>query len=217
MLPLIIFSFLLNLLNYDAPPVIWVDQFDNTTLETEWKGRYEYCDQEYKIEEESGNTYLAASSKQSDCFIVKKIKVDLVKYPYLNWKWRTHQLPVNGDESVKAYCDVSASITLVLNKSKYFPKSMKYTWSTTLEPHHRTESPFAIWPARCDIHVLQSGSDALGKWVNQKVNLLEDYKNFYDIDKIDSKFVYAVVIMTDADNTLTPSAADYDDLFFSRE
>ena len=193
---------------------IWVDQF-NEPLEESWKNRYEECNEIYRIEEQAENKYLSAFSTDSDCFIVKPIKVDITKYPYLNWKWKAKQLPVNGDESVKKYCDVAASVTIVLNKSKFFPKSIKYTWSTTLEEDSFTKSPYAMWPAKCAIHVLRSGEQKEEEWIHEKVNVLEDYKKLYKKKRVKSKNVYALVIMSDSDNTNTPAAADYDDLFFS--
>ena len=66
---------------------IWVDQF-NEPLEESWKNRYEECTEIYRIEEQAENKYLSALSTDSDCFIVKPIKVDITKYPYLNWKWK---------------------------------------------------------------------------------------------------------------------------------
>ena len=51
-------------------------------------------------------------------------------------------------------------------------------------------------------------------WQNRHV--LVDGKRFYRKKKVISKKVPAIVIMTDSDNTQTPSSADYDDLFFSK-
>ena len=105
----------------------------DSTLSEDWKGRYENYSDYYEIKFEDDNAYLSASSHNSDCFIVRRIKVDIVEYPYLNWSWRAQALPENGNESQKENCDVAASIAIVFNKSKILPKSIKYSWSTTLE------------------------------------------------------------------------------------
>ena len=192
-----------------------VDQF-NEPLSTSWKGRYDDYESIYKINTEEDNQILSAYSTDSDNFIIKQIEVDIVEYPYLNWRWRAHTLPVGGDESTKEKCDVSASISIVLNKSRLLPKSIKYSWSTTLEENNITESPFAIWPSRCDIRVMESGEENKGKWVTEKINILEDYKRFYNKKNVNSKSVHAIVIMTDSDNTSTIAVADYDDIYFSK-
>jgi len=193
-----------------------IDNFDDALSES-WRGRYSDFATTYTIKSEADNRYLAASSEKSDNFIIKAIKVDISQYPYINWRWRARTLPVAGDESVKNKCDVTASISIVLNKSKLLPKSIKYSWSSTLAKGTQTSSPYAIWPSRCDVLVKESGSDLAGQWITEKVNLLEDYQRLYKKKRVKSKFVYALVIMTDSDNTGTLAEADYDDIFFSKE
>lgn len=194
--------------------VIWVDQF-NEALHQSWKGRYKNFEDYYKIITEDENRVLSAESIGSDCFIAKKIKVDIVKYPFLNWQWKVVQFPEKGDESRKENCDVPASIAVVFNKSKIFPQSIKYSWSTTLKQDSITKSPFAFWPARCDIHVVRSGESKKGEWITEKINILEDYKKFYNRLNVKSKKLEAIVIMTDSDNTNTISSACYDNIYFS--
>lgn len=191
-----------------------VDDF-STDLSPDWQGRHSNFQDLYQIKTENNNQYLSAESVNSDNLIVKQIEVDLVKYPYLNWKWRANHLPQNGDESIRKNCDAAASVSIILNTSRFFPKTIKYSWSTTLEKGTITQSPFAFWPARCDIKILQSGKESKGQWQTEKVNILADYKKIYGINKVDSKIIYAIVIMTDSDNTQTLSAADYDDIYFS--
>ena len=188
----------------------------NASLSEEWKGRYSNFEDFYSIHEENGKSVLSASSRDSDCFIAKRIEVDIVQYPYLNWSWRANALPKNGDESKKANCDVAASIAVVLNKSKILPKSIKYSWSSTLPSGTITESPFAFWPARCDVVVMESGETNKGQWVQEKVNVLEHYKTFYEKKKVKSKKVSVIVIMTDSDSTNSLSEADYSNIFFSK-
>ena len=117
---------------------------------------------------------------------------------------------------IRDSCDVAASIAVTLNTNQLLPKSIKYSWSSTLEKDSLTESPFAYWPSSCNIRVVESGAEKLGKWQSEKINVLADYKQFYNLKKVDAKIVYAIVIMTDSDNTQTVSAADYDDIYFSK-
>ena len=195
--------------------VYWVTRFDQD-IDDEWRGRCREFEDYYTIVEEEGNSCLYASSEDSDCFIVKPIKVDIVEYPYLNWRWKSVDRPPNGDESDKSVCDVSASIAVVLNKSKIFPKSIKYSWSSTLPKEKLTESPYAIWPSKCFIRVMRSDEDPQDEWIYEKVNVLEDFKHFYKRKKFHTKKIYALVIMSDSDNTGGPSSAFYDDIYFSK-
>ena len=195
--------------------IIEVDNFE-MKLENNWQGRTCGFEKIYCIKEESGNQYLSAKSKNSDDFIIREIDVDIVKYPYLNWKWRVNTLPMCGDESIKGKCDVAASISVVLNSSKMAPKSIKYSWSTSLKQGTFSKSPYAMWPARSDIYVTQSGVENLKSWKTEKINVLSHYQKLYDEEKVKSKVIKAIVIMTDSDNTGTLSEADYDDIFFSK-
>lgn len=196
--------------------IIYVDNFDETK-ELAWHSKKKNPENIYKIKVDDENTFLSASSIHDDNFLIKKVSVDLVEYPYLNWKWRALSLPINGDESVKSVCDVAASLNVVLKASKWRPRTIKYSWSTTLPIGTRTKSPFAFWPSRCDIVVIKSGGKDLGTWHTEKINVLEDYKKFYDKEEVKSLIIEAFVIMTDSDNTGSLSEADYDDIFFSKQ
>lgn len=200
----------------DDKDVVWVDDFENEKMQN-WHGRADHYESIYKLDSIDGQSYLSASSKGSDNFILKKLDVDLVKYPYLNWKWRANTLPVNGDESKKQNCDIAASVIIVFRASKWRPQTLKYTWSSTLEKNTITKSPFAHWPTRTDIVVLQSGDKHLNEWVTEKVNVLDHYKMLYDKKNVKQRKVEALVIMTDSDNTNSLSEADYDDIYFSKE
>lgn len=203
---------------FASPSSVWIDSFDYQTAEKYpkgWRIRSQKSYDVYTVKKhpDRGQYLQARASKTAETIGVFK-KVDIAKYPYLNWTWRANNLPPGGNESVKSKCDHAASVYLVISSSRLAPKSIKYTWSTTLPVGKRTESPFAIWPARADIIVLQSGTAKKGKWVRQKRNVLKDYAEFYG-ETPESLVVDGVAIMTDADNTGSYSAADYDNIYFS--
>ncbi len=204
--------------------IIKVDNFESYKLgSVPWYSQTKkYSKQVYSIKSESyhgkKNKYLQAKTAKYAEFLAQKINIDIVKYPFLNWKWRANHLPIKGDESVRKFCDASASVYVVLSMSKIKPRTMKYTWSTTLSKDTITKSPFAFWPAKCDIVVLQSGPELKGQWIREKRNILKDYHYFYPSDKkIRSKMIPLLAIMSDGDSTGTLSAADYDDIYFSRK
>jgi len=203
-------------LGMKSDTIVLVDNFNEGNL-NDWEGRKSDFSDIYEIAELDDEHFLSARSLDSHNFIIKSFKVDIVKFPYLNWKWRALSLPVNGDESRKETCDVAASVNVVLRASKWRPRTIKYSWSTTLPVDSCFVSPFSMWPARADVKVIKSGGEELGNWRAEKVNVLEDYKKFYKKEKVASFVIEAIVIMTDSDNTESPSAADYDDIFFSHE
>ena len=195
---------------------LWIDTFEQDSL-TGWHANKGDINQVYNLQSDSLGQHLAATSESSDLFIIKQCAVDLVEYPYLNWKWRAHVLPRDGNEFEKNTCDITASIYAVVRLSRWRPQSIKFTWSTTLKEGEYGTSPFSFWPARSDIKVVESGDANLGRWVNEKINLLEEYKKLYNKKNVKSIEIKAISIMTDSDNTKSSSSADYDDLFFSKQ
>ena len=213
--------FALGLEGY-AQDTVWVDDFDDhaiNALPEDWKGRKKKAREFYHVvhdPEVKDNHYLQAHTRHSNMFIIKRAKVDIVEYPYLNWSWRAREFPEGGDESIKKTCDVVASMNVVLVAVRWKPKTIKYSWSSTLPEGTQTKSPFSKWPARADIIVKRSGKDLAGQWIQEKVNVLDDYLRLYDKEDIDSYEIDAIVLMSDSDNTRTESAADYDNIFFSK-
>ena len=202
---------------------IWVDDFDDYAIDAipaDWKGRKKIAKEFYKVvhdSERKDNHFLSAHTLNSNMFIIKKMRVDIAKYPYLNWKWRANVFPPGGDETIKEKCDVVASMNVVLVAVRWRPKTIKYSWSTTLPLFTESRSPFSRWPARADIIVLQSGEEKKREWITEKVNVLEDYKRLYDKKIVESYTIDAIVLMSDSDNTGSEAAADYDDIYFSRD
>lgn len=209
-----------------AGEVLWIDSFSKSKSglpPAGWQGRSEAAAQFYIVAEEKENKFLRAHTKNSHEFVGKQIAVDIVKYPYLNWRWRAQIFPPNGNESKKATGDTPASVSVILEDDRILgvpkPKTLKYTWSTTLPLGFVTESPWAVWPSRCDIIVLRSGAAQKGIWIREKRNILADYLIFYKLKKeeVASKIIKGIVLMSDSDNTASESAADYDDFYFSAD
>lgn len=194
----------------------WIDDFNSEEL-SDWHVNKGQISEVYNLDQDSTDRFLSAVSKNNDLFIIKECKVDLVEYPYLNFSWRAHELPTAGNEYEKSTCDIAASVYIVLKASRWRPRSIKFTWSTTLPENSYGKSPFSIWPARSDFKVVHTGNRDLGKWVHEKINVLEEYKKLYKKDNINSLFIEAMSIMTDSDNTESQSRADYDNVFFSRQ
>ena len=171
---------------------------------------------EYMIRQQGENKYLEVQSNKSDMFIVKKCNIDATKLKYLNWKWRVNEIPADGDESIREKCDAPAAIAVIFRLSKWRPKSLKYTFSSTLPRFKITKSPYSKWPARTDILVLRNEKDGLEEWFTEKRNILEDYKEVYGVEDVTKLKVEGIMIMTDSDNTSTSAKADYDDIYFSK-
>lgn len=197
-----------------------IDDFESSSLgalPAGWNTRSDATARFYAVAAEpSGNQYLRVRNKATHESLLRKAKVDLVKFPHLEWRWRANALPKGGNEQHKATCDSSAAINVVISSSKWKPRTIKYTWSTTLPVGTATTSPYCPWPGRCDVIVLQSGPDKKGQWVVERRNVLADYKRLYGKDSLNKLEIDGLIVMSDGDNTKSFSAADYDDIRFAK-
>lgn len=168
-----------------------------------WKARGGDIEDVYVIREESGRKYLHADARGTSIQIGKDQSYDVKKFPILTWRWRVTVLPEGGDERKKEAGDSAAGVYVVFGGWPV-PRTIKYVWSSTLPPETRTESPFA---GQTKIVVLRSGEAEAGQWVEERVNVLEDYRQFFGEDPNEAR---GVAILSDADNTKSRAVADYD-------
>jgi len=167
----------------------------------------------YRIEKENGNKYLhyeGTSAKHLDFPLVNKNGIDIFKTPILSWKWRVSQIPEGANEDDNSKNDAAASIYVVFDMGhvlfKKVPKSIRYTWSSTLKRGTELSKFFG----NQKIIVVQSGKNGLGEWHTFQRNILEDYKRLFG-DNPPHKPL-AILILSDGDSTGQRSVADYDDI-----
>ncbi len=168
-----------------------------------WKARGGDIDDVYVVRQEGDRKYLHAEAKDQSVQIGRDEKFDPKRYPTLTWRWRVQALPAGGDERKKETGDSAAGIYVIFGGWPV-PNTVKYVWSATLPPGTRLESPFAD---ETKIVVLRSGNSNPGEWVQERVNVLEDYRKFFGEDPPEAK---GIGILTDSDNTNSRAAADYD-------
>lgn len=185
---------------------IVLDTFSNCSknnLPCGWKAR-ERSTKMFSVKEKNGNYYFSVDSHDDDNAAGKTVSFSPYDYPYLTWRWRVHSLPAEGSENVKDRDDSGAGVYVIF-KGGIIKPIIKYVWSTTLPVTTTTKSPFS---GSTRIIVLESGPDKLGKWVDEKVNLVNDFKLLFG--KNPPK-VIAIGLLTDSNNTHSSASADYDD------
>ena len=180
----------------------------------EWNGNNhkmtEKAKKIYKVLVNGDNAYLYAHSKGDAVQIGKKVDIDIKQFPILTWRWKVDKLCKGADERYKKTGDSAAAIYVVFPTwKKWNPKAIKYVWSASDLPiGYKTESPYA---SNTKIVILRNKNSPLHKWVQERVNVLEDYKYFFG-NKI--KHIKLIGIMTDSDNTHTEAIASYDEIVF---
>lgn len=170
----------------------------------DWKSREKASEAVYSVQRDVSGVFLHAESVDNAYTIGLKASVSLEEYPYLQFSWRAIDLPAGGNEEMKKTNDGALGVYVVFEGWAMPPRSIKYVWSTTLPEGSVTTSPYS---KRAKIVVLRSGQENLGKWIDEEVNVLEDYRRLYGEEDVPR--VKAIGILTDSDNTRTHSIGDY--------
>jgi hypothetical protein len=85
--------------------------------------------------------------------------------------------------------------------------ALVYVWDSKYPVGAIVPSPF--FPNTEKAIVLESGPARIGKWVPERVNLVNDYRRTFGGNP---PAVKSIVCATDSDQTHTPTTADFDDL-----
>ena len=75
---------------------------------------------------------------------------------------------------------------------------MKYIWSAVVPVGTRLNSNMGLTQVR----VLRTGTGNKGRWTDERVNLLDDYRKYFDVS--DTPKPAGIAVLTDADDTEEP-------------
>jgi len=156
---------------------------------------------------------IKAVSDGSASGMVREIKVDLTKTPYLNWSWKVDSTLGDLDETKKSGDDYVARVYVVISGGIFFwrTRAINYTWASV---HAKGSSWPNAYTGNVIMVAVDSGQEHAGQWVTQKRNVLQDLKTLHGIDKT---YIDAVAIMTDTDNSNRSATAYYGDIFFTED
>lgn len=154
---------------------------------------------------------LQASTQSQASGLFKEVDIDLNKTPYLHWSWRVNTLFIDNAEHSKAGDDYPARIYVVVSGGVFFwkTKAINYVWSSQQPAGSEWPNAFT---ASAKMIAVQGGSENVGRWVSQRVNVREDLQRLFgdDLSQID-----AVAVMVDGDNTGQSATSYFGDIFFS--
>ncbi len=142
----------------DGFPIDW--QHENQRSQA--KGR-----DAYKIQSQDGKKFLAAKDAGQR---VKKRKIDWDPkvYPVLTWRWRLHKAPTGSEPIAALYASLDTDLMFI-------PVFTKYIWSAG-----KPEGTFVEGGMFSGSElVVQSGVVPVGEWVEERVNVYEDFKRIH--------------------------------------
>ncbi len=144
--------------------------------------------------------------------IFKKAEWNVVEKPFLSWSWRALDWATGSTVKDNRKEDSTASV-YVSFKSGMKNYVIKYIWAHT--DSVGTGYSKGKWnPAGAlEAIVVRTGGE-LNQWVQEKRNVVEDFKSLYKRD-IPSPMATGIGVLTEGDGTQTQPQADYDNFVAS--
>ena len=167
-----------------------------------WKVRKDDGKNVYKVADEKGQKFLRADAKDLGIQAGKQFDWDLKEFPILVWAWRPQEFPRGADERTGKN-DSALAVYAVFPHTPVSVKSVKYIWSEKVPKG--THIPQT--KGNTQGVVLRTGGDAGGAWVEERVNVLEDYKRYFKTD--DPPKPEGIGVLTDSDDTSSRARGDY--------
>lgn len=181
----------------------------------------------YSIVRQGKKSALKCESNNSASSLQSKHNFNVYEYPVVRWRWKSEQLLPSGDVRKKKTEDASLRIYVNFSYNKEtadagykfrynFVKntygleipqfSLVYVIESREQEEESYDSPFD--PGNSKIIIKRSGKKDEGKWFEEEINILDDYRKVFG--KEPQKDAY-IGIMCDTDNTKesTTSFLDY--------
>src|SRR5262252_3280594 len=199
----------------EEPECLTIEDFSKAKVgefPADWKPRKDSGKDAYRVMEERGLRFLRADVRGLGVQAAKQYEWDLEAYPLLAWSWRPLEFPTGGDERESKTNDSALAVYLLVPYSRIAgPKAVKYIWSEKVPVGTHLESNNGLTQVR----VLRSGMAGRGEWQQEKVNVLEDYRKYFDTKETPKPI--GIAVLTDADDTKSMAAGDYADFKICRK
>ena len=125
--------------------------------------------QAYVVRREGDQSFLKTKGVDSQMRIFKRIAWDPKAYPVVTWRWRARN-PITGTEP-------GGALFVSLDQDLFgIPVNTKYIWSPNLAKGTVVEGGF-FRPAQI---VLRNNQDKVGEWIEERVNVYEDFKRIHN-------------------------------------
>ncbi len=189
---------------------------NNTAQSPEIHGWHEksfFGNTQYSIETIGNSLVIKGQTTSSASALYRDDKINITSTPFLSWQWKVSNVFDNTREKQKSGDDFPARLYVVYQKGffKWSTIAINYVWSSQ---HPIGESWNSAYTSKSKVVVLQSGASSAGTWVHEKRNIVEDFKQYFDID-VTSLNGYA--LMVDGDNTRSSATGWFADIAFSEE
>ena len=171
----------------------------------------------YTVENETtDNWVLKTRSSDSASGLIWTRTYNLFDYPRLHWRWKVENVYKNGDVNRKSGDDYPLRVYVIFQYDqkrarwwkrtkyqaarmlygKYPPDStVNYIWANRSHGKRILTSPYTD---SSKVIILEEGPAKTGQWIEETVNVLEDYRLAFGDDPPETA---SLAIMNDSDNT----------------
>lgn len=190
-----------------------IGSFSSGSLST-WKPKEFSGKTQYQLIKFEDTQVLKAESYAAASGLFYERHIDLQKTPMMNWRWRIENRLGNIDEQTKSGDDFAARVYVVVSGGLVFwnTKAINYVWSSTSPKNKVWPNPFAGKNAM--MLAVRSSTDKTKIWYTEKRNIRIDFKR---LTGEDIRYIDAVAIMTDTDNSKGRATTYYGDIYFTSE
>lgn len=185
----------------------------------------------YEVRQTGIETYLVAHSSGSASAIRHIREFDVYRYPVVKWRWKVDNVYAKGNVLEKTGDDYPLRIYIMF---KYDPagasfgeqvqyglakivygaypphSSLNYIWASREEEEGIHQSPYTD---RARLLIRRAGPAEAGKWVEEEVNILDDYRRAFGSEP---PATASIAVMNDSDNT-GESSTSYLDYILIKE
>jgi hypothetical protein len=169
----------------------------------------------YTLVREGEKSVLKAESHASASALVHRRTFNVYDTPRLRWRWKVEQLSDRGDPKEKAGDDYPIRVYVMFSYdptratlgerliygaakaiySQYPPHStLNYVWTGRHISERIIQSPYTD---KAFMVVLEKGKERVGQWVEELVNVLDDYRKAFGKDP---PATAGLAVMSDTDN-----------------
>jgi len=135
---------------------------------------------DFEIVSDERQPVLQLRSKSDSATISRDLRasVDLNETPILEWRWKVITLPTGGNACQQSTDDEAAQVYVAWLRSPEAVRSriIGYVWDSTAPAGTICKSQKT---STVTYVVLRSGADGLGKWITERRNVVEDFRNIY--------------------------------------
>ena len=165
----------------------------------------------YTLGSNDKGNYLKAESEGKASGLGKKVKINLIKTPFINITWKVEKDLTGINEQSKKGHDYAARVFIIKKTgiTALSNRAINYVFSSNNIIGKHWRSPFT---KNSIDYVLATTQDNLNEWVSVKANVKEHFKKLHDIDVNE---IEGVAIMTDTDNSKLLAIAYYQNIYFS--